>query len=46
MSLISKILDILEVEVNRYFEHSPHELRELISSLNILGLLRLFKSIN
>jgi hypothetical protein len=41
MSLIPKILDILEAEVNRHLEDSSHELRELIGSLDALGLSRL-----
>lgn len=46
MSLIPQILDSLEAEVNRHLEHSPHELRQLISSLDALSLSRLLESIN
>ena len=46
MSLIPKILDILEAEVNRHLEQSPHELREFIGALDALGLSRLLEGIN
>jgi hypothetical protein len=46
MSSIPKILDILEAEVNRHLEHSPHELKEFIRSLDTLDLSRLLKNIN
>jgi hypothetical protein len=46
MSLILKILDILEAEVNRQLERSRHELREDIGSLGALDLSRLLKGVD